>query len=148
MCLPLATLVTTQSDWNISYSGLVLPVVVITRLIVRSRYVLGNWVHYSDVIMSAMASQITSVTIIYTIVCSGADRRKHQSSAALAFVRGIQRSAVNSPHKGPVTRKRFPFDDVVMSIIIVSLWNLTSVSATLLNLNRGLALWRGRLTWS
>ena len=48
--------------------------------------------HYSDVIMSAMASQMTGVTIVYSIVCSGADRRKHQSYASLAFVRGINRS--------------------------------------------------------
>ena len=44
-----------------------------------------------------------------------ADQRKHQSSASLAFVRGIHRWPVNSPHKWPVTRKMFPFDDVVMN---------------------------------
>ena len=70
--------------------------------------------HYSDVTMGAMASQITSLTIVYSIVHSGVDERKHQSSASLAFVRGIHRSPVNSPHKGPVTRKMFPFDDVIM----------------------------------
>ena len=70
--------------------------------------------HYNDVIMSAMASQITSLTIVYSTVYSGADRRKHQSSVSLAFVRGIHRRPVNSPHKGPVTRKMFPFDDVIM----------------------------------
>ena len=43
-----------------------------------------------------------------------ADQRKHQSSASLAFVRGIHRWPVNSPHKGPVTQKMFPFDDVIM----------------------------------
>ena len=47
--------------------------------------------HYSDVIMSAMASQITGVTIVDSTVCSGADQRKHQSSASLAFVRGNDR---------------------------------------------------------
>ena len=71
--------------------------------------------HYSDVIMSAMASQITGVTIVYSIVCSGAYQRKQQSYASLAFVGGIHRWPVNSPHKGPVTRKRFPFDDVIMT---------------------------------
>ena len=50
---------------------------------------------------------------VYWTVCSGADQRKHQSSASLAFVRGIHRWPVNSPHKGPVTRKMFPFDDVI-----------------------------------
>ena len=39
----------------------------------------------------------------------------HQSSASLAFVRGIHRWPVNSPHKLPVTRKMFPFDDVIMN---------------------------------
>ena len=68
--------------------------------------------HYSDVIMSAMASQITGVWMVCSTVCSGADQRKHQSSASLVFVRGIHRWPLNSPHKGPVTRKRFPFDDV------------------------------------
>ena len=70
--------------------------------------------NYCDVIMDAMASQITSVSIVYLAVCSGLDQRKHQSSAWLAFVRGIHRRPVNSPHKGPVTRKMFPFDDVIM----------------------------------
>ena len=72
-------------------------------------------IHYNDVIMNVMASQITSVAIVCSTVYSGADQRKHQSSGSLAFVRGIQRSPVNSPHKGPVTRKLFPFDDVIMS---------------------------------
>ena len=45
----------------------------------------------------------------------GADQRKHQSSASLAFVRGTHRRPVNSPHKMPVTRKIFPFDDVIMA---------------------------------
>ena len=67
-----------------------------------------------DVIMGTMASQITSLTIVYPIVHSGADQRKHQSSASLAFVRGIHRWPVNSPHKRPVTRKMFPFDDVII----------------------------------
>ena len=64
--------------------------------------------------MGAIASQITSLTIAYSIVCSDADQRKHQSSASLAFVRGIHRRPVNSLHKWPVTRKMFPFDDVIM----------------------------------
>ena len=70
--------------------------------------------HYDDVIMGAIASQITSLTIVYTTVYSDADHRKHQSSVSLAFVRGIHRRPVNSPHKGPVTWKMFPFDDVIM----------------------------------
>ena len=68
--------------------------------------------HYSDVIMSAVASQIAVVSIVYWTVCSGAGQRKHQSFVSLAFVRVIYRSPVNSPHKGPVTRKNLSFDDV------------------------------------
>ena len=64
--------------------------------------------------MGTNASQITSLAIVYSIVFSSADQRKHQSSASLAFVRGIHRGPVNSPHKWPVTRKMFPFDDVIM----------------------------------
>ena len=71
--------------------------------------------HYDDVIMGTMASKITSLTIVYSSVYSGADQSKHQSSASLAFVWGIHRSPVNSPYKWPVTRKMFPFDDVIMS---------------------------------
>ena len=50
--------------------------------------------------MGAIASQITSLMIVYSTVYSGADQRKHQSSASLAFVQGIQRSLVNSHTKG------------------------------------------------
>ena len=64
--------------------------------------------------MGAIASQITSLTIVYSTVYSGADQRNHQSSTLLAIVRGIHRCQVNSPHKWPVKRKMFPFDDVVM----------------------------------
>ena len=70
--------------------------------------------HYGDVIMGAIAFQITSLTIGYSTVYSDADQRKHQSSASLVFVWGIHRGPVNSPHKWPVTRKMFPFDDVIM----------------------------------
>ena len=70
--------------------------------------------HYRHVIMDAKASQINSVPIVYSTVCSGADQRKHQSSASLTFVRGIHRGWVNYPHKGSVTRRMFPFEDVIM----------------------------------
>ena len=69
---------------------------------------------YSDVKMGAMASQITGLTIFYSAVYSGADQRKHQTSTSLAFVRGIHRWPVTSPHKWPAMRKIFPFDDVIM----------------------------------
>ena len=66
-------------------------------------------VHYSD---AEWASPI--ILIVCSTVCSGADQRKHQSAASLDFVRGIHRWPVDSPHKGPVTRKIVPFDDVIM----------------------------------
>ena len=66
--------------------------------------------------MGTMASQITSLALVYSTVYSGADERKHQSSASLAFVQGIHREPVNSPHKWPVKRNMFPFDDVIMCI--------------------------------
>ena len=73
-------------------------------------------VHYGDVIMGTVASQITGLTIVYSTIWSDAAQRKHQSSALLAFVRGIHRWPVNSPHKWPVTRKMFPFDDIIMKV--------------------------------
>ena len=69
--------------------------------------------------MGAIASQITGLTSVYSTVYSGIEQRKHQSSASLTFVRGIHRRPVNSLHKWPVTRKMFPFDDVIMIM-----WNL------------------------
>ena len=62
-----------------------------------------------DVIMGLMSSPITSLTIVYSSVYSGADQRKSQSFVSLAFVRGIHRWPVNSQHKGSVTRKMVPF---------------------------------------
>ena len=70
--------------------------------------------HYSAVVMGAMASLITSLASVYSTVHPGVDQRKYQSSAPLAFVRGIHRRPVNSPHRWPVTQKMFPFDDVIM----------------------------------
>ena len=64
--------------------------------------------------MGTIASQITSLTMVFSIVYSDADKRKHQSFASLALERGIHRRPVNSPHKWPVTRKMFPFGDVIM----------------------------------
>ena len=74
----------------------------------------GPVYHYDDVIMGAISSKIISRTIVYSTVYSDADQRKHQRSASLAFVWGIHRGPVNSPHKWPVTQKMFSFDDVIM----------------------------------
>ena len=64
--------------------------------------------------VGVMVSQISGVSIVYSKVCSRADQINHQSSASLAFGRGIHRRRVNPPHKGPVTRNMFPFDDIII----------------------------------
>ena len=70
----------------------------------------GNF-HYNHVIMSAMASQITSITIVYSTVYS---MRKSKEISKPRVTGLCDRWLVNSPHKGPITRKMFPFDDVIM----------------------------------
>ena len=82
----------------------------------------NSWLPLQWRIMSAIASQITGVSIVCTPVWSGADQWKHQSSASLAFVMGIYRWPMNSPNKGPVTRKMFPFDNI---IILVHIWQMS-----------------------
>ena len=72
--------------------------------------------HHSDVIMGVKSSQITGVSIVCSTYCPGAYQRKHQSSASLAFVRGIHRWPVDSPHKRPVTQIICPFDDAIMNL--------------------------------
>ena len=94
--------------------------------------------------MGEMVSQITSLTIAYSTVYSGTDQRKHQSSASLAFVRGIHRGPVNSPHKWPITGKMFPFDDVIMSWRLSPTLRLTCpwvpvILSVLVNIYVGLA---------
>ena len=82
--------------------------------------------HYGNVILGTIAFQITNLTIVYSTVYLRTDQRKHQSSASLAFVQGIHQGPVNSTHKWPVTRKMFPFDDVIMSVEVLAifLWTL------------------------
>ena len=112
--------------------------------------------HYNDMIMSAMASQITAISIICSTVCSCADQRKHQSSALLAFVRKIERWPVDSPHEDPVTRP-FSFDDVIMEYVVgvristartfwVHIWQWTTVvifvDTGAITRDAGSAVWR------
>ena len=70
--------------------------------------------HYNDIIMSMMASQITSPMIVYSTVYSGANKKNIKAPHYWPFVWGIHWWPVNSPHKWPVKRKFFPFDDVTM----------------------------------
>ena len=91
-------------------------------------------IHYNDAIMVAMASPITSLTIVYSTVYSGAYQRKYQSPASLAFVRGIHHGSVNSSHKWPVTRKMFPFvpfDDVIVNWLSQEWDRVTQLSLNL-----------------
>ena len=82
--------------------AIIFPDEVIRKILIHFCFVENFKVsHYGDVIMSVNASKITSLTIVYSSIYSGADQIKHQSSASLAFVRGIHRR---------VTRKMFPFD--------------------------------------
>ena len=83
---------------NKSWFGYVIPLV---------KYLIKHTCYYCDTIMGAMASHITSLTIVYSTVYSGANQRKHQSSASLAFVQGMNRWLVNCPHTWPVTRQFF-----------------------------------------
>ena len=83
------------------------------------RTVKSNLYNNCDAIIRAMESQITVISIVCSIACSGRDQRKHQSSALLTFVKGIYRWPVDSPHTGPVTRKIFPINDAV---IICTQW--------------------------
>ena len=87
----------------------------------RHGFQLADITHCKDVIMGMIASQITSLMIVYSTIYSGADQRKHQSSTSLAFVMGIHWWPVNSPHKWPVRRKMFPFDDSSCFLWLVGL---------------------------
>ena len=75
---------------------------------------INSCIHYIDAIMTTMASQITSLTVVYWIVYSDADQRKHQNFRVTGLRVGNSPGPVNSPHIGSVTRNMFPFDDVIM----------------------------------
>ena len=94
-----------QKLWNVRNNWMI---------VLHAQQEKGLILHYDDDIMGAMASQITSLTIVYPTVLPGGDQRKHQSSASLVFVRGIHQWPVNSPHKEPETREMLPFDCATM----------------------------------
>ena len=85
-----------------------------------------NAPHYNDVIMNALASQITSITIVYATVYSDADQSKHQSSASLVFLWGIHRDRWIPHTKGQLRGKCFHLmtssclDDIIMSSNVVA----------------------------
>ena len=109
-------------EWT-HFNLILIPLKLVPKVLTDSKSVsTRKWLsgklatYYCDVIMGMNASQITSLTVVYSTLYSGADQRKHKSSASLAFVRGIHRRPVNSPQKWPATQKMFPFDDVIMSL--------------------------------
>ena len=119
--------------------------------------VLLEYSRCSNVIISAMIYRITGFLIVYATVCSGADRTKHQSSSPLAFVQGIHRWPVISPHKGPVTRKMFLFDDIVMpfsTLESLTHWGRDKKTASISQMTFSHAFWtrmyefRWRFQWS
>ena len=71
-------------------------------------------IYKTKICLHFLITMITSISIVCSTVCSGTDERKHQSSASLCFVKGIHQWPMDSPHKGPVMWKMFPFDDVIM----------------------------------
>ena len=101
-----------------TYSGSELPgiphQVPVTKMGQVSRIVHACVLHYSDVIKGASASQITSLTIVYSTVYSDADK-KTSKLRVTGLCAGNWPGPVNSSHKCPVTRKMFPFDDVIIA---------------------------------
>ena len=97
--------------------------------------------------MSTIASEIISLTIVYSTIYSGADQSKHQSSASLAFVWRIHRGPLNSPHKWPVTRKKFPFDDVIMEILLIGPLetNFSQIPIGIIHFHSRKCIWKCRL---
>ena len=86
-------------QWNVSVTGLL--------YVWKKQFCELDIIHYCDAIMGTVASQITSLTIVYTTVYSDADQSKHQSSASLAFVWGIHRDRWIPRTKGQLRGKCF-----------------------------------------
>ena len=102
-----------------NFTGGALNVTILVKFDIRSlsgeHTYAHSFNHYTDVIISAMASQITSSTIVYPTVYSRRKSKKTSKLHAAGLCEGIHRWPVNSAHKGPVKRKMFPFDDVIMT---------------------------------
>ena len=85
-----------QNNINVKFNNFL----IIWYALTSASHSTCNQIHYDDVIMGTMASQITSLTIVYSTGYSDADQTKHHSSASVAFVRGIRRGPVNSRTNG------------------------------------------------
>ena len=97
--------------------------------------------HYDDVIMTMLASQITSLTVVYSIVYSGVNQRKHQSSASLAFVREIHRGPVNFRTNGQLRGKCFHLMTSSWTVVIVPCGGMCKVTTQGVNQSRA-SQWR------
>ena len=95
-----------------------------------------------DVIGSFMSSEVTGITFVCSAVCSIAHQRKHQGSALLDFVKGVHLRTVDSPHKAPVTRQMFPWNDVVlleaMSMSLLVTWARVTYNAQNMEINNSM----------
>ena len=69
-----------------------------------------NFSHYSDVLMSTTASQITGVSVIYSNICSGRSKKTSKLRVTGLWA-GISPVTGEFPLKGPIVGKMFPFDD-------------------------------------
>ena len=119
--------------------------IIITTMMVIITIIIIIWSHYIDVIMTTMAPQITSLTVVYSIDNSDADQRKHQSSASLAFVWGIHRDRWIPRTKGQLRGKCFHlvtsswwwwFDYYMVIMIMVTLMRYHSFSKWSINISR------------
>ena len=102
--------------------------------------------HYNDVIMTTIASQITSLAVVYSTVYSDADKKKPSKLHVTGLCVGNSPWPVNSPHKGPVTRKMFPIDDVIMFHWIG--FACVCVSSQRYIMINGVASWTYRTTYA
>ena len=107
--------------FHLTVSKWLLPLDVYERALIIHTWGTGDALHYNDVIMSAMASQLTGVSIIFSTV------KTHQRFASLIFVRGIHQRPVDSAHKGPLTHKMFPFYEVATGDAVMCQWTRTSL---------------------
>ena len=119
------------TDWQSPYNS---PIISIWANVLTNSWPIQDLckeagLSISDFIMSATASQITDISVVYSTICSGVDQRKHQGSASLTFESGIHRWPVDSPHKGSVTRKCI----YLMTSSCLWLWWIISKASCYLN---------------
>ena len=106
--------VNTHKCWNTFICAITQQLTSLSSLFIWAMHPRIMMGHYSEVIVSAVSSQISSVLIVCSTVCPGADQRKHQSCALLAYVREVHRWPMISPQKGPVTWKMYQLGDVMI----------------------------------